>query len=84
MVILLNCITLGMYEPCEDIDCTSERCHILQQEEYSVRHRSLKKAPWAYNLNRHVASARGSVIKVQAKQTDYKGGHPSARAPASQ
>ncbi|ROI15232.1 hypothetical protein DPX16_6243 [Anabarilius grahami] len=54
------------------------------QEEYSVRHHTLKKAPWAYDLSRHVASARGSVIKVQAKQTDYKGGHPSARDLASQ
>uniref|UniRef100_A0AAY5L712 Ion transport domain-containing protein n=1 Tax=Esox lucius TaxID=8010 RepID=A0AAY5L712_ESOLU len=30
MVILLNCVTLGMYQPCENIDCTSDRCHILQ------------------------------------------------------
>uniref|UniRef100_A0A8C1M3F8 Calcium voltage-gated channel subunit alpha1 Ia n=1 Tax=Cyprinus carpio TaxID=7962 RepID=A0A8C1M3F8_CYPCA len=30
MVILLNCVTLGMYQPCENIDCTSERCQILQ------------------------------------------------------
>uniref|UniRef100_A0AAY4DSK1 Ion transport domain-containing protein n=1 Tax=Denticeps clupeoides TaxID=299321 RepID=A0AAY4DSK1_9TELE len=30
MVILLNCVTLGMYQPCENIDCTSDRCKILQ------------------------------------------------------
>uniref|UniRef100_H3DNA2 Calcium voltage-gated channel subunit alpha1 Ib n=1 Tax=Tetraodon nigroviridis TaxID=99883 RepID=H3DNA2_TETNG len=30
MVILLNCMTLGMYQPCENIDCSSERCQILQ------------------------------------------------------
>uniref|UniRef100_A0A8C2PT30 Voltage-dependent T-type calcium channel subunit alpha n=1 Tax=Cyprinus carpio TaxID=7962 RepID=A0A8C2PT30_CYPCA len=30
MVILLNCVTLGMYQPCENIDCSSERCQILQ------------------------------------------------------
>ncbi|XP_030638815.1 voltage-dependent T-type calcium channel subunit alpha-1I [Chanos chanos] len=30
MVILLNCVTLGMYQPCENIHCTSDRCHILQ------------------------------------------------------
>lgn len=35
MVILLNCVTLGMYQPCENIDCTSDRCQILQ-----VRHAS--------------------------------------------
>ncbi|XP_044035263.1 voltage-dependent T-type calcium channel subunit alpha-1G isoform X2 [Siniperca chuatsi] len=30
LVILLNCVTLGMFHPCEDIDCNSERCKILQ------------------------------------------------------
>ncbi|XP_058164815.1 voltage-dependent T-type calcium channel subunit alpha-1I [Dasypus novemcinctus] len=30
MVILLNCVTLGMYQPCDDMDCLSERCRILQ------------------------------------------------------
>ncbi|KAM7371187.1 hypothetical protein PAMP_010678 [Pampus punctatissimus] len=30
LVILLNCVTLGMFHPCEDIDCDSERCNILQ------------------------------------------------------
>uniref|UniRef100_UPI00398F13ED voltage-dependent T-type calcium channel subunit alpha-1I-like n=1 Tax=Pristiophorus japonicus TaxID=55135 RepID=UPI00398F13ED len=30
LVILLNCVTLGMYQPCEDMDCSSERCRILQ------------------------------------------------------
>uniref|UniRef100_A0A8C3R6D6 Calcium voltage-gated channel subunit alpha1 I n=1 Tax=Cyanoderma ruficeps TaxID=181631 RepID=A0A8C3R6D6_9PASS len=30
MVILLNCVTLGMYQPCEDMDCLSDRCKILQ------------------------------------------------------
>ncbi|XP_041474173.1 voltage-dependent T-type calcium channel subunit alpha-1I-like isoform X5 [Lytechinus variegatus] len=30
MVIILNCITLGMYRPCSDIECDSQRCLILQ------------------------------------------------------
>ncbi|KAK1798112.1 hypothetical protein P4O66_000606 [Electrophorus voltai] len=30
MVILLNCVTLGMYQPCENIDCSSQRCQVLQ------------------------------------------------------
>uniref|UniRef100_A0A8C7WXM9 Calcium channel, voltage-dependent, T type, alpha 1H subunit a n=1 Tax=Oryzias sinensis TaxID=183150 RepID=A0A8C7WXM9_9TELE len=30
MVILLNCVTLGMFQPCEDVDCLSERCKVLQ------------------------------------------------------
>lgn len=36
MVILLNCVTLGMYQPCENIDCTSDRCQILQVRWTSV------------------------------------------------
>ncbi|KAM6897418.1 voltage-dependent T-type calcium channel subunit alpha-1G isoform 5-T5 [Xenentodon cancila] len=30
LVILLNCVTLGMFHPCEDIKCDSERCKILE------------------------------------------------------
>ncbi|XP_055388606.1 uncharacterized protein LOC129617143 isoform X3 [Condylostylus longicornis] len=30
LVILLNCITLGMYQPCVDDRCESNRCKILQ------------------------------------------------------
>ncbi|KAF4518087.1 hypothetical protein B566_EDAN007788 [Ephemera danica] len=30
MIILLNCVTLGMYRPCVDDDCTTSRCKILQ------------------------------------------------------
>ncbi|TSK14715.1 Voltage-dependent T-type calcium channel subunit alpha-1G [Bagarius yarrelli] len=30
LVILLNCVTLGMFHPCEDSDCNSERCKILE------------------------------------------------------
>ncbi|XP_043570332.1 voltage-dependent T-type calcium channel subunit alpha-1G-like isoform X6 [Chiloscyllium plagiosum] len=30
LVILLNCVTLGMFQPCEDNTCDSERCKILQ------------------------------------------------------
>ncbi|XP_064423736.1 voltage-dependent T-type calcium channel subunit alpha-1G [Latimeria chalumnae] len=30
LVILLNCVTLGMFHPCEDVNCSSERCKILQ------------------------------------------------------
>lgn len=30
LVILLNCVTLGMFHPCEDINCDSDRCKILQ------------------------------------------------------
>nr|XP_043884115.1 voltage-dependent T-type calcium channel subunit alpha-1I-like [Solea senegalensis] len=29
MVILLNCVTLGMYQPCENIDCSSDQCQVL-------------------------------------------------------
>ncbi|XP_030255166.1 voltage-dependent T-type calcium channel subunit alpha-1G isoform X5 [Sparus aurata] len=30
LVILLNCVTLGMFHPCEDMHCDSERCKILE------------------------------------------------------
>ncbi|XP_068605770.1 voltage-dependent T-type calcium channel subunit alpha-1H [Brachionichthys hirsutus] len=30
LVILFNCVTLGMYQPCEDVSCQSEWCRILQ------------------------------------------------------
>ncbi|XP_053550714.1 voltage-dependent T-type calcium channel subunit alpha-1H [Bombina bombina] len=30
LVILLNCVTLGMFQPCEDVECKSERCTILE------------------------------------------------------
>ncbi|XP_048026083.1 voltage-dependent T-type calcium channel subunit alpha-1G isoform X13 [Megalobrama amblycephala] len=30
VVILLNCVTLGMFQPCEDSHCDSDRCEILQ------------------------------------------------------
>ncbi|XP_072532433.1 voltage-dependent T-type calcium channel subunit alpha-1H isoform X3 [Salminus brasiliensis] len=30
LVILLNCVTLGMFQPCEDVKCQSEWCVVLQ------------------------------------------------------
>ncbi|KAG5832420.1 hypothetical protein ANANG_G00290970 [Anguilla anguilla] len=30
LVILLNCVTLGMFQPCEDLKCKSDWCTILQ------------------------------------------------------
>ncbi|EPQ10298.1 Voltage-dependent T-type calcium channel subunit alpha-1H [Myotis brandtii] len=30
LVIMLNCVTLGMFRPCEDVKCRSERCSILE------------------------------------------------------
>ena len=29
-VILFNCVTLGMYQPCEDNECDNQRCRILK------------------------------------------------------
>lgn len=29
-VILFNCVTLGMYQPCEDNDCVTQRCKVLR------------------------------------------------------
>lgn len=40
LVIMLNCVTLGMFRPCEDVECRSERCSILE-----VGHRRAVRAP---------------------------------------
>lgn len=34
LVILLNCITLGMYQPCVDDECVTNRCKVLQVSKY--------------------------------------------------
>ncbi|KAG9343040.1 hypothetical protein JZ751_015258 [Albula glossodonta] len=31
LVILLNCVTLGMFQPCEDVKCKTEWCTVLQR-----------------------------------------------------
>lgn len=36
-IILLNCLTLGMYEPCSDsFECTSTRCRVLQNSDHFI------------------------------------------------
>ncbi|XP_043210976.1 voltage-dependent T-type calcium channel subunit alpha-1I-like, partial [Amphibalanus amphitrite] len=30
LVIFINCVTLGMYQPCEDTKCVSSRCRLLE------------------------------------------------------
>jgi len=35
-VILLNCVTLGMFQPCEDIVCTSLRCRVLEGFDHAI------------------------------------------------
>lgn len=35
-VILLNCITLGMYQPCSDLECTTTRCKILEKFDHFI------------------------------------------------
>ena len=34
LVILLNCVTLGMFQPCEDVTCQTDWCLILQVSVY--------------------------------------------------
>ena len=36
LVILINCITLGMYQPCNDNPCTSTRCKILSVIDHCI------------------------------------------------
>ncbi|XP_062999326.1 voltage-dependent T-type calcium channel subunit alpha-1H [Elgaria multicarinata webbii] len=36
LVILLNCVTLGMFQPCQDTRCQSERCTILEAFDHFI------------------------------------------------
>ncbi|KAM6424198.1 voltage-dependent T-type calcium channel subunit alpha-1H isoform 3-T4 [Liasis olivaceus] len=36
LVILLNCVTLGMFQPCQDIRCKTERCAILEAFDHFI------------------------------------------------
>lgn len=38
LVILFNCITLGMYQPCVDDECVTNRCKILQVSWHGISH----------------------------------------------
>jgi len=35
-VILLNCVTLGLYQPCADVPCTTARCHVLEAADHAI------------------------------------------------
>jgi len=35
-VILLNCVTLGLYQPCAGVPCTTPRCHILEAADHVI------------------------------------------------
>lgn len=43
LVILFNCITLGMYQPCVDDECVTNRCKILQVSVIAYKNIELKK-----------------------------------------
>lgn len=32
----MNCVTLGMHQPCDDINCTSFRCHVLEVFDHTI------------------------------------------------
>uniref|UniRef100_A0A8C2FA61 Voltage-dependent T-type calcium channel subunit alpha n=1 Tax=Cyprinus carpio TaxID=7962 RepID=A0A8C2FA61_CYPCA len=42
LVILLNCVTLGMFQPCQDLECHSDRCSILQVTHTYITHMVVK------------------------------------------
>ena len=48
-VILLNCATLGMFQPCEDTVCDSQRCKILKVRR--GRDSSLRSTPSSNSLH---------------------------------
>ena len=35
-VILLNCVTLGMFQPCYDVPCVDTRCRILDGFDHAI------------------------------------------------
>ena len=35
-VILLNCVTLGLYQPCADVPCATVRCHFLEVADHAI------------------------------------------------
>jgi hypothetical protein len=35
-VILLNCVTLGMFQPCVDVRCDTTRCQILEAFDHAI------------------------------------------------
>jgi voltage-dependent calcium channel T type alpha-1G len=35
-VILVNCLTLGMYQPCADMHCETTRCHVLEAFDHVI------------------------------------------------
>jgi len=35
-VILLNCVTLGLYQPCADVPCSSPRCLVLEAADRAI------------------------------------------------
>jgi len=35
-VILLNCVTLGLYQPCADAPCKTPRCHVLEAADHAI------------------------------------------------
>ncbi|KAG8268303.1 hypothetical protein J6590_029005 [Homalodisca vitripennis] len=43
LVILLNCVTLGMYQPCVDFECVTNRCKILQMYRYMTLERTWQR-----------------------------------------
>ena len=36
LAILVNCVTLGMYKPCEDNPCSTSRCILLQYLDHGI------------------------------------------------
>ena len=35
-VILLNCVTLGLYQPCADVPCARPRCYVLEAADHAI------------------------------------------------
>lgn len=36
LVIFVNCITLGLYQPCNDVPCSTTRCRVLEWFDHGI------------------------------------------------
>ena len=60
-VILFNCVTLGMYQPCEDGNCETQRCKVLKVRFFFV-HQMRPTAPITEIMPLLTKSSKGLLL----------------------
>lgn len=58
LVIIFNCITLGMYQPCVDDECVTNRCKVLQVSLRNPQRHSKIIANWTNNATEEIVVFR--------------------------